>query len=60
MKTRVLLTHTPPSRRQYYGDKALHGLQELGDVVLHEADDALDAAGSFVRRAMSISSSLIG
>jgi D-3-phosphoglycerate dehydrogenase len=41
---RILLTHTPASRRQYYGEKALRGLQEAGDVVLHEADDALDPA----------------
>jgi D-3-phosphoglycerate dehydrogenase len=39
---KILLTHTPPSRRQYYGEQALHGLQKLGDVLLH---GALDAAG---------------
>lgn len=44
MTFKILLTHTPQARRQYYGEKALHGLQELGDVLLHEADDALDAA----------------
>ncbi len=45
MPFKILLTHTPPSRRQYYGEQALHGLQKLGDVLLHGADDALDAAG---------------
>jgi D-3-phosphoglycerate dehydrogenase len=40
---KVLLTHTPQFRRQYYGERSLHGLQALADVVLNEADDALDA-----------------
>jgi D-3-phosphoglycerate dehydrogenase len=42
---KILLTHTPQARQQYYGEKALRGLQDLGVVLLHEADDALDAAG---------------
>jgi len=42
---KVLLTHTPWFRRQYYGARSLQGLQSLAQVVLHEADDALDAAG---------------
>jgi D-3-phosphoglycerate dehydrogenase / 2-oxoglutarate reductase len=41
---KVLLTHTPQFRRQYYGERSLHGLQALADVVLNEAD-ALDAEG---------------
>jgi D-3-phosphoglycerate dehydrogenase / 2-oxoglutarate reductase len=41
---KILLTHTPQARGQYYGERALRGLRELGDVLLHEADDALDAA----------------
>lgn len=45
MTFRVLLTHTPQSRRQYYGEPALAGLRDLADVLLHEGDDALDAAG---------------
>ena len=45
MTFKILLTHTPQARRQYYGEKALRGLQDLGVVLLHEADDALDAAG---------------
>jgi D-3-phosphoglycerate dehydrogenase / 2-oxoglutarate reductase len=42
---KVLLTHTPQFRRQYYGERSLKGLQAVAQVVLHEADDALDAAG---------------
>jgi D-3-phosphoglycerate dehydrogenase len=42
---RILLTHTPEMRRNYYGDRALAGLRELGTVLLHEADEPLDAAG---------------
>jgi D-3-phosphoglycerate dehydrogenase / 2-oxoglutarate reductase len=41
---KILLTHTPQSRRQYYGEKALRGLKEAGEVLLHEAEDALDPA----------------
>ncbi|MCL4767843.1 MAG: hydroxyacid dehydrogenase [Hyphomicrobiaceae bacterium] len=44
-KPRILLTHTPEMRRNYYGDRALAGLRELGTVLLHEAEDPLDAAG---------------
>ncbi len=42
---RILLTHTPDMRRNYYGDRALAGLRKLGNVTLHEGDAALDAAG---------------
>jgi D-3-phosphoglycerate dehydrogenase / 2-oxoglutarate reductase len=42
---KVLLTHTPIARRQYYGERSLNGLQAMAQVILHEADDALDAAG---------------
>jgi D-3-phosphoglycerate dehydrogenase / 2-oxoglutarate reductase len=42
---KVLLTHTPEFRRQYYGERSLEALQAVAQVVLHEADDALDAAG---------------
>jgi D-3-phosphoglycerate dehydrogenase len=42
---KVLLTHTPQARRQYYGERSLNGLKALAQVVLHEGDDALDAAG---------------
>src|SRR6202048_4335836 len=43
--TKVLLTHTPQARRQYYGERSLRGLQALAEVILHEAGDALDTAG---------------
>jgi D-3-phosphoglycerate dehydrogenase / 2-oxoglutarate reductase len=43
--TKVLLTHTPQARRQYYGERSLNGLKALAQVVLREGDDALDAAG---------------
>lgn len=42
---KVLLTHTPQSRVQYYGERALGGLQAMAEVKLHESSDALDAAG---------------
>jgi D-3-phosphoglycerate dehydrogenase len=42
---KVLLTHTPQFRRQYYGERSLKGLQAAAQVVLHEGDDALDAGG---------------
>jgi D-3-phosphoglycerate dehydrogenase len=42
---KVLLTHTPEFRRQYYGERSLQGLQALAEVRLHEADAPLDAAG---------------
>jgi D-3-phosphoglycerate dehydrogenase / 2-oxoglutarate reductase len=41
---KVLLTHTPEFRRQYYGERSLSGLQALAEVRLHEADVPLDAA----------------
>jgi D-3-phosphoglycerate dehydrogenase len=42
---KVLLTHTPQARRQYYGERSLQGLRTIAQVVLHEGSDALDAAG---------------
>ena len=42
---KVLLTHTPQSRAQYYGARSLDGLQAIAQVKLHEANAALDAAG---------------
>jgi D-3-phosphoglycerate dehydrogenase len=42
---KILLTHTPEFRRQYYGERALKGLRALAEVRLNEADDALDANG---------------
>ena len=40
---KILLTHTPQSRTQYYGARSLAGLQAIAQVKLHEANDALDA-----------------
>ena len=42
---KVLLTHTPDFRRQYYGERSLNGLQALAEVILHDGDTPLDAAG---------------
>jgi D-3-phosphoglycerate dehydrogenase len=42
---KVLLTHTPQSRAQYYGARSLDRLQAIAQVKLHESNDALDAAG---------------
>ena len=42
---KVLLTHTPQSRAQYYGERSLEGLQAIAQVKLHQSNDALDAAG---------------
>jgi D-3-phosphoglycerate dehydrogenase / 2-oxoglutarate reductase len=42
---KLLLTHVPQARRQYYGAPALARLQELLEVTLHEGDMPLDTAG---------------
>jgi D-3-phosphoglycerate dehydrogenase / 2-oxoglutarate reductase len=42
---RLLLTHVPQARQQYYGARALARLQELVDVVLHDGSAPLDAPG---------------
>lgn len=42
---KLLLTHAPLARRQYYGTRALTRLQELVEVVLHEGEAPLDAQG---------------
>ena len=41
-RSRILLTHTPQMRRNYYGPRALAGLQSLGEVLLHEGAEPLD------------------
>jgi D-3-phosphoglycerate dehydrogenase len=46
---RILLTHSPEARALYYGERALAGLQKVGEVRLHEGavpleGDALIAA----------------
>jgi len=42
---KLLLTHVPLARRQYYGARALAQLLELVEVVLHEGDAPLDPKG---------------
>ncbi len=42
---KVLLAHTPEMRRNYYGERSLNGLRAVAEVILHESDDMLDAAG---------------
>ncbi len=42
---RLLLTHVPQARQQYYGARALARLQELVEVVLHEGEAPLDPTG---------------
>jgi D-3-phosphoglycerate dehydrogenase / 2-oxoglutarate reductase len=42
---KILLTHPPQARAQYYGERSLNGLQALAPAMLHQADDALDARG---------------
>jgi len=39
---KILLTHTPHMRDNYYGPRALAGLSSLGDVVLHQGSDTLE------------------
>jgi D-3-phosphoglycerate dehydrogenase len=38
---RILLTHSPEALALYYGERALKGLQGLGEVKLHEGKDPL-------------------
>ena len=40
---KILLTHTPHMRHNYYGARALAGLQSLGEVRLHQGSAALEA-----------------
>ena len=39
---KLLLTHSPQARRQYYGARCLSALHDLVDVRLHEANEPLD------------------
>jgi D-3-phosphoglycerate dehydrogenase len=39
---KILLTHTPHMRDNYYGARALAGLSALGEVVLHQDSDTLE------------------
>jgi D-3-phosphoglycerate dehydrogenase / 2-oxoglutarate reductase len=42
---KLLLTHTPAMRANYYGDRPLVALRAFADVRLHEHKTALDAGG---------------
>ncbi len=44
-RPRILLTHTPDMRANYYGERAVAGLAALGDVVFHEGASPLDSSG---------------
>src|SRR5918994_1748693 len=44
-RMKLLLTHVPQARRQYYGARALARLQELLEVTLHEGEAPPDTAG---------------
>ena len=50
---KVLLAHTPEMRRNYYGDRSLNGLRAAAEVILHEGDEPLNAAG-LVRAAQGV------
>jgi D-3-phosphoglycerate dehydrogenase len=39
---KILLTHSPAALQLYYGERALAGLKQLGDVQLHEATEPLE------------------
>ena len=39
---KILLTHTPHMRDNYYGARALAGLSSLGEVVLHQGNETLE------------------
>ena len=39
---KILLTHTPHMRDNYYGARALAGLTSLGEVVLHQGSETLE------------------
>ena len=43
--TRLLLTHAPLARNQYYGASAVARLRELVELVLHEGETPLDPKG---------------
>ena len=40
--SRILLTHSPDTLANYYGERALAGLQALGDVVLNSGEKPLE------------------
>jgi D-3-phosphoglycerate dehydrogenase / 2-oxoglutarate reductase len=50
---RVLLTHPPEFRRQYYGERSLNGLRAVAEVKLHDGSEPLDS-GSLVGAARDV------
>ena len=54
---KVLLTHPPEFRRQYYGERSLNGLRAVAEVKLHHGAEPLDTSALVeARRRRSISS----
>ncbi len=49
----ILLTHTPDMRDNYYGPRAVSGLQALADVVLHHGTATLEGA-AFLKAAEAV------
>src|SRR5262249_1711765 len=43
-RPRILLTHTPDMRSNYYGERALASLQAVGGAALHEGGEPLGTA----------------
>lgn len=41
MMPRILLTHSPEARANYYGERALAGLMQVGEVKLHDGPEPL-------------------
>jgi D-3-phosphoglycerate dehydrogenase len=39
---KILLTHSPEAMKLYYGERALAGLQQLGEVILHKGSPSLE------------------
>ena len=39
---RILLTHSPETRANYYGERALHGLRQAGEVILNDSSAPLE------------------
>lgn len=41
---KIFLAHTPPMRANYYGERALSALREIGEVHLNDGDEVLSGA----------------
>ena len=50
MTARILLTHSPEALSHYYGERALAGLQALGEVRLNREGTSLKARRSSAPR----------